>query len=298
MPAAVAAAVLTVLLAPGAAAAPPLPDGVELTFGDGVGPVTRWHVEEAAGRAGEYFAARGAGDLEARLIVVADPDAAVEAWAAARGISERRARRSLRARSGYYAGIAVTGLTVIINDGPSAGATIHEFVHLAQHHLCDCDAQGPRWLSEGAAEWFSLAIEHEWGIDAAQRSPRAENRKIADEWAGTLDACRAGAIPAAGDTCRWAEAPLGDLEGAGAFDIAGGAVGAYDRARVAFQRLVDSTSTGAYLCYLGRQAAGASWRAAFETCFGRTVAAYYAEFDAYRDAGFVASAVPVLRRAL
>ncbi len=288
--AALTAAVLAVPAVPAATGTEEPPTGVEVTYGDEVPVITRWHVSEAVARAWSYFADWAARELSARIIVVADPEAAVTAWAEARNISRQRARRQLTARSGYYAGLAITGLTVIINRGDGPGPTAHEFVHLVQHEVCACDSQGPRWLSEGAAEYFANDIEHEWGIRPALRSPRIENRKIAEEW-NTLAACRAGHIPDDGETCRWAEAPLSDLERPGAFDLAGGAVGAYDRARVAFQRLVDVTTTGAYRCYLEEQARRAPWRAAFESCFGRSPAQFYAEFDAYRDHGFIGAAV-------
>ncbi len=262
------------------------PASLETTFGESVPAATRWYVEEALERSWARFAAV-LDDLDAEVVVVADAEAASAAWAERRGISRERASRLFTARSGHYAGLATTGLTVIINDAAHAGATVHEFVHLVQHALCDCGNQGPRWISEGAAEYFALDVEAAWGIDASSRPPAATNREIADAWAATYRNCRTGRLQEGSDTCRWATESLRALEGAGQFDLAGGAVGAYDRASVAFQYLVDVSSEEAYLCFLDEQAGGASWQAAFGGCFERSVDDFYTEFDGYRRRGFV-----------
>ncbi len=293
----VAAALLLVLPAvPALAGTSELPDSLEVTFGDGVSTATRWHVEEAVRRGWERFATLLA-DLEADVVVVADADAAAAAWAERRGISQERAARQFTARSGHFAGLATTGLTVIINDGGRAGATIHELVHLVQHALCECGYQGPRWLSEGAAEYFTRAIEAAWGIDPEARGPEVAHRTIASDWAATYEHCRSGALPAGGETCRWATESLASLEGSRPFNVAGGAVGAYDRAGVAFQHLVDTAGEAGYFCFLETQASGAAWDEAFRACVGMSPSAFYADFDAYRDRGFTRH-VPPRRHAL
>ncbi len=288
----VVAALLVVLPAgPSLASTAELPESLEVTFGDGVSSATRWHVEEGLRRGWQRFATLLA-DLEADVVVVADADAAAAAWAERRSISQERAARQFTGRSGHFAGLATTGLTVIINDGGREGATIHELVHLVQHALCECGFQGPRWLSEGAAEYFTRAVEAAWGIDAEARGPEVAHSAIASEWAATYEHCHSGALPDGGETCRWATESLASLEGSRPFNVAGGAVGAYDRAGVAFQFFVDSAGEDGYFCFLGEQASGAVWDEAFRTCVGMSPSAFYAAFDAYRDRGFTRHAPP------
>ncbi len=275
-----------------AAAAAEVPESLEVTFGDQVSTTTRWHVEEAIRQGWGRFAPL-LSDLDADVVVVADAEAAAAAWAERRGISRERAARQFTARSGHFAGLATTGLTVIINDGGHAGATVHELVHLVQHALCDCGYQGPRWLSEGAAEWFTHDVEARWGIDAAARGPQVANRTIADEWFATYRNCRAGALYTAGATCGWATESLRNLEGAAAFDLGGGAVGAYDRAGVAFQYLIDTAGEESYVCFLEEQAGGSAWETAFRTCTGTTPGQFYDDFNAYRARGFTRHAAPM-----
>ncbi len=286
----VAALLLAVPATPAGAAE--LPASLEVTFGEQVSPATRWHVEAAVRQGWERFAPL-LDDLDADVVVVADADAAADAWAERRGVSRERAARQFTARSGHFAGLATTGLTVIINDGGHAGATIHELVHLVQHELCECGYQGPRWLSEGAAEWFTHDVEAAWGIDASARGPRVANREIADDWFATYGHCRSGALYADGETCAWATESLRNLEGAAGFDIGGGAVGAYDRAGVAFQYLIDTAGEQSYVCFLEAQAQGAGWETAFRTCTGRTAGQFYDDFDAYRARGFIRHAPPL-----
>ncbi len=273
------------------AAAAELPESLEITFGDQVSAATRWHVDEAVRQGWDRFAPL-LDDLEADIVVVADADAAATAWAERRGISVERAARQFTARSGHFAGLATTGLTVIINDGGHAGATVHELVHLVQHALCECGYQGPRWLSEGAAEWFTHDVDQRWGIDAEARGPRVANREIADEWFATYRNCRSGTLYAEGETCAWATESLHELESAAAFDIGGGAVGAYDRAGVAFQYLIDTSGEQSYICFLEEQVGGSDWQRAFQTCTGTSHDQFYDAFDAYRARGFTRHAPP------
>lgn len=267
-----------------------LPETVELRFGEAVSTETRWFVETAVAEAMGYFARHlsGSGDLDAKIIVVTDVEEAAKAWAQERGISIERARSLFSAGSSDFAGLATTGFTVIINDNyGSAGATLHEFAHLVQRHLSDGSGRGPRWLSEGAAEYFDMAVGQAWGIDAAADGPAAANGEIADEWSATLDNCAADLLPADALTCRWASESLTRLEGAAPFVLGGGAVSAYNRASVAVQVLLDETGEDAYFCYLTAHGAGADWRDAFTDCFGMDVDAFYRHFDRTRSNGFV-----------
>ena len=281
---------LGLVLLPGAALAdePELPEHLEVEYGDDVSVTTQWYVDTAVRRAWEYFAPLipDPEGFEALVVVVTNPEDAVAVWAKERRVSIERARQLFTARSGSYAGLAVTGLTVIINDhNATAGATVHEVAHLVQHHVAG-RSQGPRWLSEGAAEYFSMLIEADWGIDTETEPPQVANRTVAEEWAATTRNCATGRLPAGGETCLWATESLSNLERGNAFDIGGGAVSAYSRAALAFQLLVDRYGVPAYFCYLEQQGSGSSWRTAFRDCFDGEVNDYYRYFEQARSRGF------------
>lgn len=289
-----ATSIIAVLLAVGTAAHaaepyldPGPPAGIEYAYGDEVSTETRWYVETAVAEAWSYFADHVTSDLRGKIVVVTNVEDAAEAWARERGVSLSRARQLFSAGSGTFAGLATTGFTVIINDNiGSPGATIHEFTHLVQRHLTAGSGRGPRWLSEGAAEYFDMAVGHAWGIDASADGPAAATREIADEWSATLANCAAGLLPDDEATCRWAAEPLDRLESAAPFVIGGGAVSAYNRASVAVNLLFAETGEDAYFCYLSASGAGAAWRTAFADCFGMDVAAFYRYFDRARANDF------------
>ena len=267
----------------------PVPAAAEVRFGDDVTAETRWYVDTALARARVAFAAHvpDSDAFDPLVVIVTNPEDAAAEWAAERGISIARAERLFLARSGHYAGLATTGFTVIINDNyGDAGATIHEFTHLVQRELAG-GPSGPRWLSEGGAEYFDMLIAHDWGIDAGARHPRVVNREVAGEWAATVANCRGGLLPAAGETCDAALGSLHRLESGTRFDTGGGAISPYARAAIAFQVFVDRHGEEAYFCFLTEQGAGSSWRAAFSTCTGETVAEFYDHFDWTRDRGFI-----------
>lgn len=274
---------------PGAWAGGDLPDSLQVRFGDGVTAETRWYVEEALQQAWATFAPHlmDPHGLEALVVVVTNSDDAAAVWAEERGISEDRARRQFTARSSHFAGLATRGLAVIVNDNlGDAGATVHELAHLVQHHVAGAPL-GPRWLTEGGAEYFDLLIAERWGIDAAAEPPKLANRTIADEWAATTNNCRADLLKQDSETCTWALESLDRLEAGGPFNVGGGAVSAYSRARVAFQTLMDQTSVQEYFCYLEEKGSGATWRAAFASCFGQGVDEFYDDFAHSRDRGFI-----------
>lgn len=280
---------LLVAGAPGAWAESDLPESLEVRFGDGITAETRWYVEGALQQAWAMFAPHliDPNGLDALVVVVTNPGDAATVWAEERGISEDRARRQFIGRSSHFAGLATSGLAVIINDNRAdAGATVHELGHLIQHHVAG-SRLGPRWLTEGGAEYFDLLVAERWGIDAGAEPPKLANRTIADEWAATTNNCRTGLLQLDSETCVWALESLDRLEPGGPFDVGGGAVSAYSRARVAFQALMDQTGVEEYFCYLVEQGSGSSWQTAFESCFGQDVEEFYSEFDQIRDRGFV-----------
>lgn len=118
--------------------------------------------------------------------------------------------------------------------------------------------RGPRWLIEGAAELFAFAALADAGLyDLAQA--RAE---------------RIAAAKRVPEPLRAFETQLG---------IRNPTPGApYTLGYVAVDRLDDSEGQEALLAYWRRLATGSHWVGAFPVVFGRTLDAFYAEFEAYR----------------
>jgi hypothetical protein len=267
---------------------PILPDGLEIRFGDDVSASTRGLVTEAVERSWDAFFRRlpDAAEFDAVVVVVTNADDAAREWATERGISVERARRQFTARTSAFAGLATSGLTVIINDNTgSPGATVHEMIHLFQHHVAG-DRIGARWISEGAAEYYAGVIEEDWGLFAGSQVPEATIEDLAEQWASTIDTCSLGLIVAASETCVWASEPLPELESGAAFDVGGGAVSPYARATVAFDYLVSRVGDDGYICYLDHQSTGAPWRNAFDECFTFGVDEFYDDFHSYRANAF------------
>jgi hypothetical protein len=142
----------------------------------------------------------------------------------------------------------------------------HEAFHLLQGDLAgpaalasgltDVPAAGPRWLSEGAAEYVAFRVVSEHGL-------------------ASFDEAKARWISVA----KTVSAPLSSLEVATGFR---GASGRYELTPLAASRLVESRGEAPFLAYWQAIGGGTHWQAAFTTAFGRTVQAFYEEFEAYR----------------
>lgn len=142
----------------------------------------------------------------------------------------------------------------------------HEAFHLLQYEVApanlwfggidDVRPLGPWWLLEGAAEYFgSLAIVEERVLSLTN---------VHGQWEQTTRTSAA--------TLRSLETYRGQLNTPGAYDIYALAVRQLIRDR-------DPKLVMAYFDAVGR---GGSWPNAFSTAFGRSVDAFYAEFEAYR----------------
>ncbi len=143
----------------------------------------------------------------------------------------------------------------------------HEAYHLLQYEVApenlwfggidDVRPLGPWWLLEGAAEYFgSLAIVEEGVLSLGN---------VQGQWEQTAR------ISAA--TLRSLETYRGQLNTPGAYDIYALAVRQLIRDR-------DPRLVMAYFEAVGR---GGSWPGAFSAAFGRSVDAFYVEFEAYRQ---------------
>ena len=151
-------------------------------------------------------------------------------------------------------------------DAIRAKIVAHEAFHLLQGELAgpaalnsgpsDVPVAGPRWLTEGAAEYIAYRV-------------LAENR-LED-----FDAIRRRWI----SVTRSVTAPLSSLEIATGF---GGVAGIYDLTPLAASRLIETAGEGAFVAYWEAIGRGTPWQSAFAAAFGRSLEAFYGEFDAYR----------------
>jgi hypothetical protein len=142
----------------------------------------------------------------------------------------------------------------------------HEAFHLLQGDLAgsarlnsgetDVPLAGPRWLTEGSAEYFAYRVV-------------AENRLV------DFEATRARWI----SVVKTMSVPLSSLEVATGLR---GVSGVYDLTPLAASRLVESVGEGAFIAYWEAVGRGTPWQTAFAAAFGRTVQAFYEEFEAYR----------------
>jgi hypothetical protein len=145
----------------------------------------------------------------------------------------------------------------------------HEAFHLLQYEVApenlwfggidDVRPLGPWWLLEGAPEYFgSLAIVEE-GVFSLTN--------VYGQWEQT-----ARSSPA---TLRSLETFRGQLNTPGAYDIYA----------LAVRQLVRDRDPKLVMTYFEAVGRGASWPNAFLAAFGRTVDAFYAEFESYRRGG-------------
>ena len=142
----------------------------------------------------------------------------------------------------------------------------HEAFHLLQYEVApenlwfggidDVRPLGPWWLLEGAAEYFGfLAIVEEGVLSLTNVHGQWEQR--ARNSAATL---------------RSLETYRGQLNTPGAYDIYA----------LAVRQLIRDRDPRLVMTYFEAVGRGGSWPNAFSAAFGRTVDAFYAEFEAYR----------------
>lgn len=142
----------------------------------------------------------------------------------------------------------------------------HEAFHLLQGELAgpgslnsgesNVPVAGPRWLSEGAAEYIAYRV-------------LGENRR------NDFEATRARWV----SVTRTVSAPLSSLEIATGMR---GVSGIYDVTPLAAAHLVATKGESSFVAFWEAIGRGASWQAAFSSAFGRPVETFYQEFEAYR----------------
>jgi hypothetical protein len=143
----------------------------------------------------------------------------------------------------------------------------HEEFHLLQYEVTS-DAQwfggdddvrpvGPWWLLEGAPECFAYLAVVEGG-----------DLRLADVRAQWISAAKASTTP-----LRSLETFRGQLQTPGAYNIYA----------LAVERLIKDRDPKAVMAYFETVGSGTAWPAAFAAAFGRSAAAFYDEFEAYRQ---------------
>lgn len=148
----------------------------------------------------------------------------------------------------------------------------HEYFHVVQAKLTGPHFEEPgvpelgvRWLIEGAAEYVSALGTEKAGLGSFE-SAKANHER----------------------TAIYSLYPLNGLEDTGIFDDPFG----YDVAFMAVDYLMPPDQSRAaeiqsLLAYWTEMGKGKSWQDAFETAFGKRVDQFYAEFETYRNNGFV-----------
>ena len=263
--------------APTPPAAPPAPPPVDVpaTFavGSGVPADQEQLVRRALALGNGWFRARLGRELGAfSVYLFADLEGVAAAYAEVTGNTTERARRQWEtstaiAQNGtIFVHLGSTGW-IQSNELARTKILVHEAFHVLQEQLAgpralvsgdtDVPVAGPRWLSEGAAEYIAF-------------------RAVSDNGSASFEATRA----------RWASVtktvtgPLSSLEIATGTRALGAPV--YDISPLAVARLVVSSRDSALVAYWEAIGRGVPWREAFAAAFGRSVEAFYEEFEAYR----------------
>lgn len=145
----------------------------------------------------------------------------------------------------------------------------HEFFHLVHYDISQLSLSGdqvplagPRWLSEGTAEWFGWWVAT---LDGTLSYQDARNNRIAavtSTTPGTLDSME-----------TWT-----------GFNVAGG----YDLGMLVGEFLAQE-NPGKIVEYYGSLQRGTQWQETFEQVFGQSIEAFYQSWEAHRQAGFPTS---------
>ena len=147
----------------------------------------------------------------------------------------------------------------------------HELFHTYQHTLSSLPVggppdrvptSGPRWLSEGSAEFLAFQALSEGGIfpyDTARQRIFMDSVKSVDR-------------------------PLKDMETWAGFSATGGR--SYRFTPLAIELLAAHAGRSALIDYYTLLRPGSTWQEAFQTAFGMTVDQFYQRFEAHRSAGF------------
>ncbi|MCH7843183.1 MAG: hypothetical protein IID01_10510 [Chloroflexi bacterium] len=144
----------------------------------------------------------------------------------------------------------------------------HEFFHLIHHDISQLSLSasndrvplaGPRWLSEGTAEWFGWWVAT---LDGSVSYQNARDNRIAAVTStspGTLDSME-----------TWT-----------GFNVPGG----YDLGMLVGEFLAQGKPEK-IVEYYGSLQRGTPWQETFEQIFGQSIEAFYQSWEAHREAGF------------
>lgn len=258
---------------PPPATPPPAPKPSTVTIGANVAPYVAQSTRLGVTLGDTYIRSLGAPDAW-RYDVYADPDSSVLAgiWLAS-GLTNASTTQYV---FGTLGALGVTDhdlvlLKTLASAGDPATATpsslvVHELFHTAQNQALGTkqgtgfttviQTAGPIWLREGSADYFA----------ARATGFLSQSLANADSY---LDA-------------QFPDLQLQDMATqAQSFDHQ---AALYPLGRLAAGMLIDDTSPTAMLEYYRQVGAGVAWPTAFQSVFGRTIDAFYAEFAAARAA--------------
>ena len=159
---------------------------------------------------------------------------------------------------------------------------VHELVHAGyQHGQSGLNVSGasdrvpdagPRWLSEGSAEFLAYRAVSAGGVLSYQAE-----RKSKDPWGFVRQA-------------QYIEKPLRELETLDG--IRSTRISAYLYSLMAAELLAAHAGERTLLDYYRRLQPGTTWQMAFEAAFGMTVDEFYTLFEEHRAAGFPELEIP------
>ena len=161
--------------------------------------------------------------------------------------------------------------------------TAHELLHTYQHGLSGLSVgggvslvpeSGPRWLSEGTAEFFALRA-----MDAGDVLDYEERRNSTDPWGIVRHA-------------EYIDKLLSEMETWTGFSGARGDSTSY--ATMAAELLAAHAGEESLIRFYTLTQPGSAWQEAFGTVFGMTVEEFYELFEEHRAAGFPEVDIPPL----
>jgi hypothetical protein len=221
------------------------------------------HYRSALRRELPPFSVWAHADLEAMIRTYADtrptsPEESRRLWEG--GQVGHAVPRKVWLGPGWFVQLSGTGY------GSRLKIAAHEAFHLLQYEVApenlwfggidDVRPLGPWWLLEGAAEYFgSLAIVDEGVLSLAS---------FHSQWEQTAKNATA--------TLRSLETFRGQLNTRGAYDIYA----------LAVRHLIRDRDPRVVMAYFEAVGRGDSWPNAFSAAFGRSVDAFYVEFETYR----------------
>ncbi len=263
-------------------AIPGAPEYVKWVIGDDVSDEDRRNSLEAVRAMHDYLVSLGGPLLEddARFYLLYDLDelAAALSWETSWSVAHARdyARGGVAMAGEGYAFFDISRKTPTSPRDNKMKITAHEFYHIWQHGLSglkhssshyEVPEGGPRWLTEGAAEFSAY-------------------RAMSDIGVLSYDGERGGLVLRG----QRADKPLSEL-GTVASRTPG--VGYYPYFLLAGELLASYAGEKALIHYYTLTQPGITWQEAFEAAFGMTVWDFYELFEEHRAAGFPEVEIPI-----